>query len=420
MVSHNYFSLLRRAAGPVLVAAVALSTANCGAQTAFHGGVALYRQNKLEKALPLFERAAKETPRNPDVHAYLAETLRRMKRIDEAVESARKAVAIDPCHSFGHTVLAEAYCPRYGGWKNTNADTTWRHLLKAVECDSTDGNPWTILWIEAMERGNRALEKKALRSFITTGFLAPPLLAYNRWVLKGLPENSLLLTNGDMDTYPAVALQEFEKIRPDVAVVNLPLLNIPWYARMVRDRYAVPLPFTDDKLGSLKPSKANGGPMVTVSKKIVAGWLDMQKDGKFPRPLAVAATVSDRDFTLDSQDRMRLSGPFYLCFPEKIDVPQDSSMLRISLESINPDDFAASFVGVGDRSPVRITHTDRVATNVTALALGYGYLLLESGRAFEAYEWATWAEHFEAKTKVGPVFAKQTKELKESAKKKMK
>ncbi|TET47210.1 tetratricopeptide repeat protein [candidate division TA06 bacterium] len=419
MASRNIFSC-PPLAGIAVLTIVTLLLASCIVQSDFDEGIALYRQNQLKEALPLFERAAKEDARNPDVHAYLAETLRRMKRIDEAVKTARKAIAMDPCHSFAHTVLAEAYCPRYGGWKNTNADTTWRHLLKAVECDSTDGNAWTIIWIEAMQRGNPALEKKALRSFITTGFLAPPLLAYNRWVLKGLPENSLLLTNGDMDTYPAVALQEFEKIRPDVAIVNLPLLNIPWYARMVRDRYAVPLPFTDKELDSVRPSKANSGRMVTVSKKIVAGWLDMQKAGKFPRPLAVAATVGDRDFTPDSRDRMKLSGPFYLCFPEKIDVPKDSTMLRISLESINPDDFAASFVGVGDRSPVRITHTDRVATNVTALALGYGYLLLESGRASEAYEWATWAEEFESKTKAGPVFAEQIKKLKESAKKKMK
>ena len=406
--------------GIAVLTITVLLALNCNAESTFDEGVASYRQNKLKEALPLFKQAVRDNPRSSNAHAYLAETLRRMKRIDEAVEAARKATLINSCNTFGLTVLASAYCPMYSSWEGTNADSSWSYLLKAVMCDPLDGNIWTGVWSEAMRRGNRSLENKALRTFIETKFLTSSLLNYNAWVLRDLPQNAVLLTNGDMDTYPTLALQLVRNLRPDVGIVNLSLLNLPWYARIVRDRYKIPLPFTDKKLESVKPSKANGGRMVTVSKKIVAGWLDMQKDGKFPRPLTVAATVGDRDFTPDSHSRMRLAGPFYTCLPKSTEMLNDTTAIRISLGRIAPNDFSGSFVSRNDRSPVRLNTTNRLASNITATALLHARLLLESGQASEAYKWAEWAEHFEAKTKAGPVFAEQIEELKDSARKKMK
>jgi len=382
-------------------------------------GVELYRQNRLDEALPVLERAAKRESRNPDALAYLAETLRRLGQQDEAVKAGRRATAIDPCHSFAHTVLADAYNPLLSSWEGANAETTWQHLHRATECDPTDGNAWTGIWVQAMRRGNRGLERKALRSFIETRFLAPPVLSYNSWVLRNLPENALLLTNGDMDTYPALALQEVQELRPDVDVVNLSLLNVRWYARIVRDRYKIPMGFSDRELSSLGYSKDKDGKLVTVSKKIVKAWIDLQKTGKFPRPLTMAITVADLDFTPDTRSRLQMAGPYWLCLPESTDTPEDTSKMRISLADINPVEFSGSFVSPIDRSPVRITRTDRIVTNVTALALRYANALLESGQASEAHRWATWAEEFERNTKAGPVLTKQIKELKKAAKQKM-
>jgi hypothetical protein len=47
--------------------------------------------------------------------------------------------------------------------------------------------------------------------------------------LAGCDKNAILFTEGDNDTYPLWYMQEIERFRPDIRVINLSLLGIQWY-----------------------------------------------------------------------------------------------------------------------------------------------------------------------------------------------
>ncbi len=374
--------------------------------------LAFYNENKLEQALPLLVRITSRDKDNPEAYAWLAETCRRLGKKEQALDMARLALRLDPRSSFAHTVIAEVSNPVMGDWTQANSDTTWFHVMRAIECDSTDGNPWLLVWGEAIRRGEPSLMRKSLRKLVGTGFLTKAALSYGRWMLRALPDNAILITNGDMDTYPPCAVQEVEGLRKDVVIVNRGALNITWYARFIRDEAGVPLPVDDSQLDRLEAHKDDQGNLVTPSGQILRGWMQHKAKGLFTRPIAFAVTVDENSW-FGIRGQVRFSGAFLQWFSAAGASAPDTASMRASLEGLSPDDFTGPWVSDQDRSPIRRTQTKNLVRNVTEVAIGYGELLMKAKQYSEARHWAGWADELDRKAELGPVFTERIARLKE-------
>jgi hypothetical protein len=60
-----------------------------------------------------------------------------------------------------------------------------------------------------------------------------PEMEYNRNVLNSVEPNAILLTNGNVDTYPIIIDQQISGLRTDITVVCLDWLNNEVYAGQI-------------------------------------------------------------------------------------------------------------------------------------------------------------------------------------------
>jgi hypothetical protein len=119
-----------------------------------------------------------------------------------------------------------------------------------------------------------------------------PLFDYGRNMVAGAPANAIILTNGDNDTYPPLAYQTITGDRPDVAIVNLSLLNTKGYIRYLQVR-GVPIGFSDAEIGNLAHAEGR-----LISAQAQERLFESLKRAGWPRPLYYSATVSEQNRAL--------------------------------------------------------------------------------------------------------------------------
>jgi tetratricopeptide (TPR) repeat protein len=121
-----------------------------------------------------------------------------------------------------------------------------RNLGKLLEKKHTLSRPALIVLVAVLLLLPMCALKHNYHRNNRAGNWIPWDYAYN--FLIGCDKDGILVTNGDNDTFPLWFLQNVEKIRPDVRVINLSLLNADWYILQLKDIWKVPIDLSYDQI----------------------------------------------------------------------------------------------------------------------------------------------------------------------------
>jgi hypothetical protein len=189
-------------------------------------------------------------------------------------------------------------------------------------------------------------------------------------MLKPLEENSIIFTNGDNDTFPLWYIQEVEKFRNDIRVVNLSLLNTPWYIKQLRDNEpTVPISWPDDRIDRLQPVPTKEGWMLVRDIAVQ----HILRENRWKKPIYFAVTIPPETYA-PFRDYLEMQGLAYLLVNKKgknminEELLEENVYNQFSYRSILTSDWQK------DESVYLPKHTKHLIQNYAAAFIQLGYI----------------------------------------------
>jgi tetratricopeptide (TPR) repeat protein len=202
-------------------------------------------------------------------------------------------------------------------------------LQRSLALDPRSAEPHLALYLAYFAQGQQTEADDQLQEMFLKSFFPPPLLDYAWDLLTGVDSGAYVLTRGDIDTYPALMLQAITHLRPDVTIVNVSLLNAPWYVRYLKDERGFPVSFTDEQLETLGSAYS-----LRRGRTIGPGWrvLDAAFDNRSPTggPFYFAITAGP-DVMEPYRPNLSLEGFVYGVTGPAQDVPLNKAVCTDNL-----------------------------------------------------------------------------------------
>jgi tetratricopeptide (TPR) repeat protein len=204
-----------------------------------------FNNKNYSEAVEYLDKAASQEPQNAEVQYYLGQAYRLMLFADGSrLNDLSLPYAIKSSEHFRKCIDIS---PKYAGKKFV------------VDPYSKIQTIWGSMAMTYMYRNDPDSAKWALNRGQIEGGFYPAILEYNRNSMASCEKNAILFTNGDDDTFPMWFLQLMENYRTDITVVNVSLINVPWYIKQLKNGYPFGennlfMMLTDAEIDSLRPT----------------------------------------------------------------------------------------------------------------------------------------------------------------------
>jgi tetratricopeptide (TPR) repeat protein len=186
-------------------------------QSLLEKGKKVFKDQNYAVALQYLKEAEQLQPNNQEVHYYLGYTYERLSAKDGSeMLNTNFRLTIKSSEHFERAIEIS---PKYQG------------ELLILDPYSKVTGVWGSLAIAYFVRGKVDSAIWAFKEGQLRGGYFPEIMEINENIMASCAKDAILFTNGDNDTYPMWYLQVVENYRTDITVVNLSLLNTPWFIK---------------------------------------------------------------------------------------------------------------------------------------------------------------------------------------------
>jgi tetratricopeptide (TPR) repeat protein len=221
---------------------------------------------------------------------------------------------------------------------------------------------------------NRGLHSHNNRS----GNYLPYDYAWN--LLQSCDKDAILFTNGDNDTFPLWFLQNVEKIRQDVRVVNLSLINTNWYIKQMKHQWGVPITFSDKEIDRLNFVRTEDGKILRIQDRMIDDIMETN-NWKYPIYFAVTVAGENKIYKGKSIDaHLRMEGMAYRVVKEEGNMMVEPEIMRDKLFNV------FRFRGINDPKVYKDENDERLLANYTSCFLGLADTLRRAKQYNEAIQ----------------------------------
>lgn len=226
---------------------------------------------------------------------------------------------------------------------------------------------------------------------------------YARNILDSVPQNAILCTYGDNDTFPLWYLQEVEDFRTDVRVVNLSLVNLPWYIKQLRDyEPKLPITWTDRQIDGedeiqfrkwntrLQAQRFPDGSVAWIRDMVL--WHVIQNN-RWKQDIYFAITVPNDAIGM-FYPYLEMEGMVFRLTPNESEDGRpliDADKMWDNFRNLYSFDSVVDKNGKADHTIYRDAQTAHLLRNYPASLGRIGWFAAQDGnydRAIEALEWA--------------------------------